>query len=80
MKAYAYASGQIGFGDTVPKGALPIVGRLGRVPSRADIEAMSRRSYDGKTLLVPGVPEAPSEMAAYEAFEKWINLLVESAS
>ena len=41
------------------------------------METISRLAYDGKTLLVPGVPEAETDDEAYEAFEKWIDWLVD---
>lgn len=75
MIAYCYASGQIEFGRTVPEGAIEIM----RGPARKVrklIEARARHAYDGKTLLVPGVPEAPNEdaaLAALIAFVKWLQ-------
>jgi len=77
MKAYAYRSGQIEFGNTVPSGALPIIGPDKRSIPRDRIEAGARLAYDGKTLLVPGIPEAEDDNAAYEAFEKWIDWLID---
>ena len=81
-RAYAFASGHIGFGPKVPGGALPICiidkevrskdGRLvHRAISRDTIEACARRAYDNETLLVPGVPEAPDQNAAMDAFMSW---------
>ena len=60
-RAHVYRKGEIGFlaaHRRLPKGALP----LPDVP-RALIEARARRAYDGKTLLVPGVPEARTARA-----------------
>jgi hypothetical protein len=71
--AYAYRSGHIDFGPRVPEGALPI-GRLSRTFTRKRIEAGARLSRaDNRTLFVPGVPEAPDDSAALEAFEAWLR-------
>ena len=37
------------------------------------LEAVSRHAYDGETLLVPGVPEAPDQSAAMDAFLDWLG-------
>jgi hypothetical protein len=71
--AYAYRSGHIGFGHEVPEGALPI-GKLGPKLKCSTIEACARLSRtDNRTLFVPGVPEAESDDAALDAFEKWLT-------
>ena len=75
MKAFAYRSGEIEFSDVIPSGALPIIGKNRKSIPRARIEAGARLAYDGKTLLVPGIPEAESDDEAYRAFEKWIDWL-----
>lgn len=73
--AYCFASGRIEFGATQPKGALPIVsGEEERI--RRLIGATARHAYDGETLLVPGVPEAPDQIAGVDAlirFRDWIE-------
>jgi hypothetical protein len=70
MKAYCFASGEIGFGPRMPKGALPIA--TGPEESlRAAISVSARHAYDGETLLVPGVPEEPDQMKAVDAFIAW---------
>ncbi len=66
MIAYAWANGRIDFGRTMPKGALPIAKGLAE-PLRKEIEATARHAYDGKTLLVPGVPESGGGDAAVDA-------------
>lgn len=76
MKAFAYRNGEIGFADSIPSGALPIIGPNKKSISRARVEAGARLAYDGKTLLVPGIPEAQSDDEAYEAFRKWIDWLI----
>lgn len=74
MYAYCWAGGVIGFGRTVPKGALPIArGRSKRL--RDFIEPVSRHAYDGKTLLVPGIPEAADQVRGLEALQRFIAWL-----
>lgn len=72
--AYCYASGQIRFGNEVPDGALPLaVGPRRKV--REFFGGVARHAYDGRTLLVPGVPEAKGQrakMTALRRFYKWI--------
>lgn len=78
--AYCFASGHIGFGVRCPKGALPLV----RGPARKVrnfIEPLARLAYDGKTLLVPGLPEAPNQTQALKslhAFVDWIEPFAKS--
>lgn len=72
MYAASYASGLIVFGRSVPQGALPIA-RGPERKLRPFIEALSRHSYDGKTLIVPGLPEAPDQRRAMTAFERWLK-------
>lgn len=75
MRAYCYASGEICFGRSLPEGALPIA----RGPAKAlrqRMEVVARHAYDGKTLLVPGVPEAANQIEAVDAllrFREWIK-------
>ncbi|MDR3324330.1 MAG: host nuclease inhibitor protein [Zoogloeaceae bacterium] len=57
MKAYAWASGLIEEGRTVPEGALLIVSRLNK-QSREIIAALARHSRYRAELIVPGIPEA----------------------
>lgn len=76
--AYCYASGQIEFGARCPGGGLPIV----RGPDKAVrdfICGVSRHAYDGETLLVPGVPEAPDQDAGLTAFCKFLDWIEPSA-
>lgn len=69
--AFAFGGGEIGFQNAnmggLPKGALFLA--RGDADRIADvIRGMARRGYDNQTLLVPGVPEAADEAAAYAAF------------
>jgi len=75
MKAFAWQSGQIGFGRKVPEGALLIASAPAR-KLRAEINATARHAYHGPVLLVPGVPEAESGDAKVDAlitYCKWIE-------
>lgn len=58
MIASCYANGVIVFSrPPVPSDALPIAsGNAAQL--REVVSAHARRAYDGKTLLVPGLPEA----------------------
>lgn len=80
VKAWAWRSGLIEFGKNVPPGAFPILSADGICFSRQRIEAAARHSYDGQTLLVPGVPEAKSNAKAYEAFEQWVRWMRKPAA
>lgn len=75
MRAYCFASGQIEFGRRIPEGALPIARGPAKV-LRQRMEVVARHAYDGKTLLVPGVPEAANQIEAVDAliaFRNWIK-------
>jgi hypothetical protein len=73
--AYCYASGQIGFGKIRAKGALPLMRGPDKIV-RETIEVHARHAYDGKTLLVPGLPEAPdSEDARLDALYAFLKRL-----
>jgi hypothetical protein len=60
MKAFAWQSGLIEFGNRVPEGTLLIVeGPAKRVRSAVDV--MARHSRTNDQLLVPGIPEAETD-------------------
>lgn len=72
MRAYCWASGQIDFGRRIPDGALPIA--RGRAKAVRDyVEVRARHAYDGHTLLVPGIPEAPNQTVALDALHAWLD-------
>ena len=72
--AYCYASGEIEVGPTKPVGA--IVFARGSTPAlRRLVEATARHAYDGKTLLVPGVPEADTQQQGIAALIGWVRWL-----
>ena len=73
-RAHAWRSGLIEFRDAdtpAPEGSLPLP-----AVDPDLIEVRARLSHDGKTLLVPGVPEAQSDQEAMEklfAFSDWLE-------
>lgn len=73
IRCFCYASGQIGFAETPPKGAIVIAVGPDEKSLREFIDPVSRHAYDGKTLLVPGVPEAADQSAAFDAMVKFLD-------
>lgn len=73
---YCYASGHIGFcSGSIPAGALPIKFKATKTELKR-IKVMARLAYDNKTLLVPGIPEAPDDGERYEAFKRFVAIAV----
>ncbi|MGE4085961.1 MAG: hypothetical protein AB7H93_23495 [Vicinamibacterales bacterium] len=71
LRAYADRAGVIRFAFNPIPGHLP----LPPLPRRT-ITATARLAYDGRTLLVPGVPEAVDDddaLAAFEAHCAWLE-------
>jgi hypothetical protein len=66
MRAYCYRSGQIVFGQRLPKGTMPIAQAKAKL-LRDAVSGLARMAYDGKTLLVPGLPEAGDDWKAASA-------------
>jgi hypothetical protein len=79
ITAFCDRKGRIEFvrgdGRNIPEGMLGIVeGPAKEV--RELIGVTARHAYDNKTLLVPGIPEAESDTAAYDAlvgFCDWLK-------
>ena len=66
--------GVIFFDKKLQKGALPILkGRRKRV--KRIVSARARHAYEGKVLLVPGIPEAKDPTSRMDALSKFINNL-----
>jgi hypothetical protein len=64
--AYCYRNGAIRFRCRPGKGSLTIAtGEAKRL--RELIGGSARHAYDGKTLLVPGIPEAENDTQACDA-------------
>lgn len=74
LSAWCWRSGLIEIGDRVPTGAIGLVrGPAGQL--RKTLELMARHGQgasDGK-LLVPGLPEAETEVAASDAVEAFLT-------
>lgn len=64
--------GVIEFAARLPEGLLPI-GRDWEGRIRRAVEVVARHAYDGRTLLVPGVPEAADDDAALDAMYAFID-------
>ena len=74
-RAICWASGQIEFidrGARLPKGAIAICSGNSIEECRDKISSVARLGYHGD-FLVPGVPEATSPDAAYEALVQWMD-------
>jgi hypothetical protein len=72
--AYCWRTGVIEFGSRVPEGAR-VLDRGGEQSVRRRAEAHARHGYRGE-LLVPGVPEADTDIAALEACQRFQALLL----
>lgn len=72
MHALVYRDGSISFSRKRPDmiETLLIATAPKAILHRA-VSACARHAYDGKTLLVPGVPEADDETAAVDAVQKF---------
>jgi hypothetical protein len=87
IRAYAFASGHIGFGRNIPAGATviargaaeklkPFIRQNARITSPP---APIRGIPDAQWLLVPGMPEAESKLGAVKAFENWTRWIATKA-
>lgn len=70
--AYCWRSGVVEFGKELPAGAIAITRGAGIV-WREWVAIKCRLAYDGKTLLVPGIPEAEDDEAAFTALKKFCD-------
>jgi hypothetical protein len=74
IHAYCWRTGRIDFGQKTPRTAIGIC--KGEEQAVRDLmTATARHAYDGKTLLVPGVPEADDGDAAVDALIRWCDWL-----
>jgi len=70
-------SGEVFVARRVPKGAMEIVSGHGKRLKRV-LLAEARHAYDGRTLLVPGVPEAESDLQAIHAVKAFEQRLLKA--
>ncbi|WP_043062120.1 hypothetical protein [Brucella anthropi] len=68
--AYCWRGGDIQIGRRLPKGAIKLGSAHGIRLKRA-VSVCARHSYDGQTLLVPGIPEADNDTEALEAVQRF---------
>jgi hypothetical protein len=73
-RAYCWRGGIIEFGDRVPDGALPLDRGTER-SVRKRVEPLARRAYQKGILLVPGIPEAATDVEALEAYQRFVALV-----
>lgn len=85
MKAYCWASGEVGFGNQVPEGAIFFAEGEGET-FKERIQVLCRLAYptykngvkQRPVWLVPGIPEAENEKEALEAlykFKDWLDTI-----
>lgn len=68
MRAYAYRSGRIEISKKGRSANDALVIAVGPAKElREEISGLARHGYDGKTLLVPGIPEARTDSEAMDA-------------
>jgi hypothetical protein len=76
-RAWCWRTGAIGFGPAkhpAPKGAIDLAcGSPRRLRDIVSVNA--RHAYEGRTLLVPGVPEAPDDVEALAAAKRFAALV-----
>lgn len=73
MIAYCWANGQIGFGTSVPEGAI-FIAEGGGAQLRKVISVVARhgKGLMQGMLVVPGVPEAETQQAKGDALGAWL--------
>lgn len=72
--AWAWASGFIEIGDTVPDDAIKIAeGVQCRLKNQVGVLARHGQGRSAGRLLVPGVPEADTQEAKGDALAKWLE-------
>jgi len=76
--AYCWASGLIEFGRKVPEGAIQISKGTGR-KWKERIQVRARLAYDGKSYLVPGIPEGEDNKAKVEALARFAQFVNRAA-
>jgi hypothetical protein len=79
--AFAWASGLIEFGETLPDGALPIAVAVDDAQARKMRDSIEILARHGKgvskgKLLVPGIPEASNQQAAMKALTRFNKVIL----
>lgn len=69
--AYAYRSGVVRIGRRVPARALLVASCTSRYRLQVAVDMCARMAYDGRTRLVPGVPEATDDTQALDAVDRF---------
>ncbi|HEL3749973.1 hypothetical protein JY409_03290 [Stenotrophomonas maltophilia] len=73
MIAYCWANGQIGFGNSVPDGAIFIAeGSDAQLRKVISVVARHGKGLMQGMLIVPGVPEAETQQAKGDALGLWL--------
>jgi hypothetical protein len=76
MKAFVFTDGVIGFGSKLPGDNMALL--IAEAPEevlRTVVSVCARHAYNGKTLLVPGVPEAEYSAAAVDAVLRFKDMV-----
>lgn len=72
MKVYVFRSGLVKLGNEVPSNALEVADGPDELLN-VIVGVLARHAYNNEDLLCPGVPEARSEAAAYNAVVEFRN-------
>jgi len=80
-QAYCFASGELEFTSAldVPDGAILLKENCTK-DQMDKLKIRCRISYDGKTRLIPGIPEAEDQEEAMDALIKWKNWAMKDMS
>lgn len=68
--AYCWRDGTIEIARRLPRNAVKL-GSAHGLRLRKAVSVCARHSYDGATLLVPGIPEAGNDIDAVEAVRRF---------
>lgn len=75
MRLYCWRNGIIGLGRYTPAGAMEILAVSDRRLRRI-VSAAARHAKEDETLLVPGIPEAESDVEAMKAVRAFRNAVL----
>lgn len=79
MYAHCYRSGEIELSRKADLPGAICIGKGSRAELDAKIGGRARRAYDGKTWLVPGLPEADNDADAEAALDRFIERMKPAA-